>query len=133
MAVRADGRAWADGGSEPPFPPLRAGKDSLCDPALREPNKQAYGVLDRRLAGRRHMAGGEYSIADMASYPWVLPERQGQNLDEFPHLKRWKEEIHARPATIRAYERGRAINTTPVVTKESVKVLFGQPANSTVR
>ena len=94
---------------------------------IQETNR-LYGVLDRRLADRRFMAGDAYTIADMASYPWVLPERQKQNIDDFPNLKRWKAEIAARPATIRAYEKGKAINTAPVVSEESAKVLFGQTA-----
>lgn len=64
-----------------------------------------YGVLDKRLADRAFIAGDEYSIADMASYPWIVPHvKQSQNLDNFPHLKRWFETIKARPATVRAYE-----------------------------
>ncbi|MGY4492884.1 glutathione binding-like protein [Pseudomonas sp. TE3610] len=63
-----------------------------------------YGVLDKRLADRAFVAGNNYSIADMAIYPWVVPyERQSQNLDDFPHLKRWFLAIKARPATERAY------------------------------
>ena len=62
-----------------------------------------YGVLDRRLAGREFIAG-DYSIADMACYPWIVPhERQSQNLDDFPNVKRWFEAIRSRPATARAY------------------------------
>jgi GST-like protein len=61
-----------------------------------------YGVLDKRLADREFIAG-DYSIADMAAYPWVLPERQDQKIEDFPHLKRWKEQIAARPAVVRAY------------------------------
>ena len=58
-----------------------------------------YGVLNRRLADREFLAG-DYSIADMASYPWIVPwERQGQTIDDFPHLKRWLEAIKERPAT----------------------------------
>jgi GST-like protein len=87
-----------------------------------------YGVLDHRLADRPFMAGDDYTIADMATYPWVLPERQKQNIDDFPNLKRWKAEIAARPATVRAYAKGKAVNTVPVVTKESAAVLFGQRA-----
>ena len=90
-----------------------------------------YGVMDRRLADRRFLAGEAYTIADMASYPWVQPERQGQNIDEFPNLKRWKAEIAARPATIRAYEKGKAVNITPVVTDDAAKILFGQKAIKT--
>jgi GSH-dependent disulfide-bond oxidoreductase len=85
-----------------------------------------YAVLNKRLGDREFIAG-EYSIADMASYPWVLPERQQQNLDEFPHLKRWKEAIGARPAVNRAYELAKNINVKPVVDDEAArKILFGQ-------
>ena len=57
-----------------------------------------YGVLDRRLEGREFVAG-DYSIADMAIWPWIVPwERQGQDLEEFPNLKRWFETVGARPA-----------------------------------
>ncbi|WP_263138858.1 glutathione binding-like protein [Pseudomonas sp. RIT-PI-AD] len=63
-----------------------------------------YGVLDKRLGDREFVAGADYSIADMAIYPWIVShEWQGQNLDDFPHLKRWFEGIKARPATVRAY------------------------------
>jgi GST-like protein len=91
-----------------------------------------YAVLDRRLADREFVAG-EYSIADMAAYPWIVPhERQKQNLDDFPHLKRWFEAIRARPAVVRAYEKGKALSAKPVVDEESRKILFGQSA-ATVR
>lgn len=87
-----------------------------------------YGVLNRRLADRAFLAG-EYSIADMACYPWIVPhERHGQNLDDFPHLKRWFEVIRARPATVRAYELAQRINANPTVTEESRRILFGQTA-----
>ncbi|HEV7228322.1 glutathione S-transferase N-terminal domain-containing protein [Brevundimonas sp.] len=57
-----------------------------------------YGVLDRRLADREFVAG-DYSIADMAIWPWIVPwERQGQDLAEFPNLKRWFETVEVRPA-----------------------------------
>ena len=62
-----------------------------------------YGVLDKRLADRAFIAG-DYSIADMASYPWIVPhERQGQKLEDFPNLKRWFDSMAARPAVVRAY------------------------------
>jgi len=92
-----------------------------------------YGVLNKRLADREYIAG-DYSIADMACYPWIKPhERQKQNLDDFPHLKRWFDAISARPATQRAYEKADEVNSTPSVHDEaSRKLLFGQDA-STVR
>jgi GSH-dependent disulfide-bond oxidoreductase len=85
-----------------------------------------YRVMDRRLADRAFIAG-EYSIADMACYPWINPERQSQNIDEFPNLKRWKDEIRSRPAVQRAYELAKSINKGPAVSDaESRRVLFGQ-------
>jgi GST-like protein len=91
-----------------------------------------YAVLDKRLADREFVAG-DYSIADMAAYPWVVPyERQSQNLDDFPNLKRWFEAIRARAAVVRAYEKGKAINTKPTIDEKSRSILFGQTA-ATVR
>jgi len=86
-----------------------------------------YAVLNKRLADREFITG-EYTIADIASYPWVLPERQSQNIDEFPHLKRWKEAIKARPATVRAYAKAKEINPNAggIRTEEEKKILFGQ-------
>ncbi len=89
-----------------------------------------YGVLDKRLGDCEFIAG-DYSIADMAAYPWIVPyERQGQNLDDFPNLKRWFEAVAARPATQRAYELAKDINAAQVVTDASRKFLFGQTAKS---
>ncbi len=96
---------------------------------VKETNR-LYGVLNKRLADREFIAGA-YSIADMAAYPWVVPhEAQGQSLDDFPNLKRWFEAIKARPASVRAYERGAAINSNPTVDEESRKILFGQTARN---
>jgi GST-like protein len=87
-----------------------------------------YGVMDIRLADREYLAG-DYSIADMAAYPWVVPhERQGQDLDDFPNLKRWFQAIGARPATVRAYELAKTINTQTTMSEEAKKLLFGQTA-----
>ena len=55
-------------------------------------------------------------------------EAQGQRLEDFPHLKRWFEAIRERPATQRAYEKAKAINTNPTVTEEAKRILFGQTA-----
>jgi GST-like protein len=92
-----------------------------------------YGVLDRKLADRRFIEGDAYTIADMACWPWILPERQNQNINDFPNLSRWKQEIGERPATIRAYEKGKAVNVAPVVDKNSSGVLFGQTAKNLPR
>ncbi|MBX9961955.1 MAG: glutathione S-transferase N-terminal domain-containing protein [Burkholderiales bacterium] len=88
-----------------------------------------YAVLNKRLADREFVAG-EYSIADMACYPWTVPhERQGQKLDDFPHLKRWFHAIKERPAVQRAYELAQRVNVKPTVDDEAKKVLFGQDAS----
>jgi GSH-dependent disulfide-bond oxidoreductase len=69
-----------------------------------------YGVLDRRLKGRKFVAGAEYTIADIAIWPWIVPwQRQGQNLDDFKNLKAWYARVDARPAVKRSAEIGRAI------------------------
>ncbi len=92
--------------------------------------ERLYGVMDRRLTNREFIAG-DYSIADMASYPWIVPhKRQGIDLEAFPNVKRWFEVVAARPATIRAYEKGKAINTAPTVTEAARKYLFGQTAET---
>ena len=91
-----------------------------------------YGVLNKRLADRPFVAG-DYSIADMASYPWIVPhERQGQRIGDFPHLKRWFEAIRARPAVMRAYDKAKAVNPNPpgIRTAEERAILFGQTAAS---
>jgi len=99
------------------------------DRYVKETNR-LYGVLNKRLADREFIAGA-YSIADMAAYPWIVPhEAQSQNLDDFPHLKRWFDAIKIRPATVRAYERGAAISANPTVNEDSRKILFGQSAQS---
>lgn len=83
-----------------------------------------YAVLNKQLANQEFIAD-EYSIADMACYPWVvLHERQQQNLDDFPHIKRWVEMIEQRPATQRAYAKGDEIKTEPM-DDEAKKILFG--------
>jgi GSH-dependent disulfide-bond oxidoreductase len=86
-----------------------------------------YGVLNKRLADRDFVAG-DYSIADMASYPWIVPyENHKQKLEDFPHLKRWFETIKARPAVVKAY--AHAGERKPI-TDEERKVLFGQDAKT---
>jgi GSH-dependent disulfide-bond oxidoreductase len=88
-----------------------------------------YGVMNKRLTDRDYLAG-DYSIADMASYPWILPDAHGQNLKEFPNLQRWHARIQERPATERAYTKGKALNPNPTVTDDAKKILFGQTAKS---
>jgi GST-like protein len=75
------------------------------DRYVKETNR-LYGVMNTQL-GKLDYLAGDYSIADMAAYPWVVPhEMHGQKLEDFPNLKRWFEAIKARPAVVRAYEKG---------------------------
>jgi GST-like protein len=93
--------------------------------------RRLYGVLNKRLEGRAFIAGKDYTIADMAAYPWIVPyENQGMALEDFPHLKAWFEAIRARPATQRAYAIGEDIKGRFDLTtdEEARKVLFGQGA-----
>lgn len=85
-----------------------------------------YGVLDRRLADRDYVAG-EYSIADMAIWPWIVPhERQGQDLQHFPRVATWFERIRQRPAVERAYAIGQDLHADA----EAYRYLYGQTARS---
>jgi GST-like protein len=95
--------------------------------------RRLYGVLNKHLQGRAFIAGKDYTIADMAAYPWIVPyENQGMALEDFPHLKAWFEAIRARPATQRAYAMGEEIKGRFDLTtdEEARKVLFGQGAKS---
>ena len=90
-----------------------------------------YGVMDTRLKDHDYLAG-DYSIADMASYPWVRPyKNQGQDLAEFPHLEKWFQRVRERPAVAKAVKVGedlRSASYSLAQDKEAQKVLFGQRA-----
>ncbi|MFP6756840.1 MAG: glutathione S-transferase N-terminal domain-containing protein [Alphaproteobacteria bacterium] len=85
-----------------------------------------YGVIDRRLEDHEFLAG-DYSIADIAVWPWILGKNQGQDYDDFPNLKRWRNTMKMRPAVIK----GRDVmkQTVPVgdvlKDKERFAILFG--------
>ncbi len=91
-----------------------------------------YGVLDRRLQQAPFLAGDDYSIADMAAYPWIMPhEAQGQNLQDFPNVDRWFNSIGARPGVVRAYAAGAHLQRErDGFTDEERRILFGQSATS---
>jgi GST-like protein len=92
-----------------------------------------YAVLDKQLSDREFVAG-EYSIADIAIYPWIVPyDRQGQKLEDFPNVERWFEAIKARPATIRAYEKADALKDQQVSPEQSRNLLFNQSVNTVQR
>lgn len=92
-----------------------------------------YAVLNQRLADREFVAG-DYSIADIAAYPWIVPyENQGQKLEDFPNIKRWFEAIQARPATIRAYQKAEAFKKQALDIEKSRTLLFNQSATTVQR
>ncbi|MGI9318557.1 MAG: glutathione S-transferase N-terminal domain-containing protein [bacterium] len=85
-----------------------------------------YGVLNKQLEGREFICG-EYSIVDMACYPWsVSHERQKQDLNDFPEVKRWHEAVKVRPAVIRAYDIPEQLDLQGGISDEAAKILFGQ-------
>ncbi len=84
-------------------------------------------VLDTQLRGRSFIAGDDYSIADMACYPWIDPYQKAPlDLAPFPDVRRWRDAIHARPATARAYARAQEISRPAEMSEAEKKVLFGQ-------
>ena len=90
-----------------------------------------YGVLNKHLSDGRAYICGDYTIADIAAYPWVVPhERQRQDMNNFPALKQWLERISVRSATVKAYDLAKAINTVPTVDEKSKGILFGQDAKT---
>jgi GSH-dependent disulfide-bond oxidoreductase len=89
-----------------------------------------YAVLNKRLADREFVAG-DYSIADMAIYPWIVPyQNQSQKLEDFPNLQRWFETIKTRPAIIRAYSKAEAFKNQALDLEKSRDLLFNQSANT---
>lgn len=90
-----------------------------------------YAILDLHLQGREFICG-DYSIADMACYPWIVPhKRQKQVIQDFPNLYRWFSDIRYRPATVRAYDLAKEINPSPgEMSEEAKKILFGQSAKT---
>ena len=85
-----------------------------------------YGVMNKRLADREYL-GGAYSIADMACVGWVKPyKNQGQDLEEFPNLKRWFEALNKRPAVQKGLAVAQEARSNLAEDKDAQKVLFGQ-------
>jgi GST-like protein len=86
-----------------------------------------YGVMNRRLSEAGYFAGEEYTIADMAVFPWLVShERQGQDLEDYPDLKRWYEGMEARPAVGRALEVGEELRRSlDEIDDDTRRILFG--------
>ena len=92
--------------------------------------RRLYAVLDKQLQGQSFVAGTDYSIADMAIYPWIVPhEAQHQDLGDTPELNRWFASVAARPATVRAYAIGETISpSSQPMSEEARRNLFNRPA-----
>lgn len=88
--------------------------------------RRLLGVLDRQLRGREYVCGNEYSIADMACYPWIDPyDKAPLDLSEFSAVRRWRETIRARPATARAYAQGDFRQPQSQMSEAERAILFG--------
>jgi GSH-dependent disulfide-bond oxidoreductase len=88
--------------------------------------KRLYGVIDKRLARSRFIGGPEYSIADIATFPWLRSwENQGIVLDDYPHLKKWFDQVAARPAVQRGVKVLAELRK-PVRDDKEREVLFGK-------
>ena len=95
------------------------------DRYVKETNR-LYGVIEQRLKDRPFLAG-DYSIADMAAFPWIVPyQLQGQKLEDFPKLKVWFDTLHSRPAVVRGLDLGK--ERRGQMSDEAKKILFGQTA-----
>jgi len=91
---------------------------------------RCLGVLDRRLEGREFILG-DYSIADMASFPWVLISKPlGQPLDDFPHVARWREAVKSRLAVQRGVDLGKELRRSAPPTDAEWAILFNQTAQA---
>lgn len=108
---------WQAGHITPYLSQLQVFRERLPEPvprALELLDREAerlYGVLERRLGEVDYVAGA-YSIADMAIFPWIQPQRQGRRLADFPRIGAWRERLKARPAVQRAYAKGRELAPT---------------------
>jgi GST-like protein len=93
---------------------------------FRKETDRLYSVLEQQLSGRPFVAG-EYSIADMAIYPWVVMHvKQGISINEYPHVAAWMRTVGERPAVVRAYAKGEAIRPASLVDAER-RILNGLP------
>ena len=88
--------------------------------------RRLLGVLDQRLRGREYICGNEYSIADMACYPWIDPyEKAPLDLTAYAEVRRWRKTIRARPATARAYAQGDFRERQTQMSEAERAILFG--------
>jgi GST-like protein len=113
----------------------RQGDQSYAVRRFADEVNRLYGVMNNRLYDRRYLAGDEYTIADMISYPWTVRwEEQGENIEEFPYFKRWFEELSARPGVKRGMEAGSDMSVdTSSLSEEEIKRLVSMLYNQRAR
>jgi GST-like protein len=114
----------------------RQGDQSYAVRRFDDETNRIFGVMNCRLYDHPYLAADEYTIADMAAYPWATGwERQGQDIDEFPHVKRWLEELAKRPAVERAMQVGGDLGQdysklSKEETERLMKMLYNQRART---
>ena len=113
------------------YAPNFPGDHSYATERYKNEYDRLLGVMDTVLKNREYLAG-DYSIADMAAFPWVLMyKRFGVNLDAFDNLRRWFDAIKNRPAVRKGIDLGKEYrNPSANQSKESLKMMFGQTADS---
>jgi GST-like protein len=113
----------------------RQGDQSYAVRRFADEVNRLYGVMNNRLYDRRYLAGDEYTIADMISYPWTARwEEQGEDIEEFPYFKRWFEELSARPGVKRGMEAGSDMSVdTSSLSEEEIKRLGSMLYNQRAR
>ena len=88
--------------------------------------KRLYNVVDKRLSQSAYLAGDDYTIADIATFPWLrFPESKGQTMEDFPHLKRWFDAIAGRPAVVRGVAVLAELRRPGPIKQAEREVLFG--------
>jgi GST-like protein len=113
----------------------RQGDQSYAVRRFADEVNRLYGVMNNRLYDRRYLAGDEYTIADMISYPWTVRwEEQGEDIEEFPYFKRWFEELSARPGVKRGMEAGSDMSVdTSSLSEAEIKRLVSMLYNQRAR
>jgi GSH-dependent disulfide-bond oxidoreductase len=114
----------------------REGDQSYAVRRFTDEANRLYGVLNMQLKDRPYLAGAEYTIADMISYPWCVNHKlQGQNLDDFKYMKRWFDELSARPAVQKGMKVGAdlSVDVTKLPPEEQArirKIMYNQRARA---
>ena len=125
MADVPDGQHRPDARPDASLSPLRAGKDSVRHRPLQQRGEAPHGVLDTRLKESEYVAADEYTIADIAIFPWLRSwQNQGIDWADFPHAKAWFDRVAARPAVQRGVEVLAGLRK-PLRDDKAREVLFG--------